>query len=214
MKKVWLSNELLKWEYTPSGGSVMNPKYKQRAYEIWEHANELIERETEKFNLEDAIINLKRAIDQRLKLIEEIYEFKKKNTEYKNIPYLELLEKFGIIRNHMMKKLLQIRNGIEHRDENAPSKERCKELSDMVWYFLKSTDDIVSVKRQYIDINIGYEYEESPYGFDMKVNYDNGVEFFISGWIPYEYIKEAKEREFLIVNANDIHNKEHFKNKC
>lgn len=213
MKKIWISKELLEWDYAPSGGSVIDPKFKQRAYEIWEHANDLIEKETEKFNLEDAIINLKRTIDQRLKLIEDIYGFKKNNKNYKNIPYLELLEKFGIIRNNMMKKLLQIRNGIEHRDENAPSKERCIELSDMVWYFLKTTDNIVSIKREYIDTTNNYKCEESQYGFDMEIKYDNGLEVSLAGWVPNECVKETKEEDFLEINANDVHGKEKFKDK-
>ncbi len=38
-----------------------------------------------------------------------------------------------------MKQLLAIRNDIEHRDVKPPSTEKCLELLDAVWYFLKST---------------------------------------------------------------------------
>ncbi|MFJ7913908.1 MULTISPECIES: hypothetical protein [unclassified Lysinibacillus] len=142
-QRKWISNEILNWESYSESSTVLEKEKGERAFRIWEHAKNLIENNETEFHLADGITNLKRALNHRLKLIEEIYGFKFVEINNKPKGYMEILEIFGVVRPFLMKRLLTIRNGIEHNDEKPPSYERCIELLDVVWYFLKSTDLMV-----------------------------------------------------------------------
>jgi hypothetical protein len=78
-KELWLSDKIIfEWEPYLQGGTVLDTSKINRAYEIWERANSLISNSVNDFDLSDTILNLKRSLDQRLKLIEKIYSFKEK----------------------------------------------------------------------------------------------------------------------------------------
>lgn len=113
------------------GGEYFESEWK-RAYYIWEHAKNLIDGGINDFNLADGVTNLKRTLNQRRNLIEEIYSFK--NIEIFNKPkhYLELLERYDIVRPYLMKITFDIRNNIEHNDAKSPDIGRCKEFVDVV----------------------------------------------------------------------------------
>ncbi len=151
----WISNEIFNLEYKSQTSIVLNLEKSKRAYEMWEHSRLLIEENESEFHLSDGISNLKRSLNQRLNFIEEIYNLKNINLQGTPKGYLELLEFFGIVRPFLMKQLLAIRNDIEHRDVKPPSIEKCLELLDAVWYFLKSTDYLA----RYSTDSIVYEEE-------------------------------------------------------
>ncbi|MFY0518251.1 hypothetical protein ACOMCU_10525 [Lysinibacillus sp. UGB7] len=168
----WISKDVFNLEYETESSIVLNIVDLKRAYEVWEHARSLIENNESGFHLSDGIANLKRALNQRLQLIEKIYNFKNINLEGKPKGYLELLEFFGIVRPFLMKQLLIIRNDIEHRDAEPPSFEKCLELLDAVWYFLKSTDYLV----RYSTNTLVYEEEniipEDNSWVELKYRFD------------------------------------------
>jgi hypothetical protein len=43
----------------------------------------------------------------------------------------------------MLKRLIDIRNIVEHQDSSPPSTDECQMFADLVWYFLRSTDELV-----------------------------------------------------------------------
>jgi len=139
----WISKDVLTFDYKVESTQVTNIDRMNRAYEIWEHSRGLIESNQTDFHLSDGIANLKRSLNQRLQLIEDLYHLKSIKLEDKPKGYLELLEFLGVVRPFLMKQLLAIRNDIEHRDAQPPSFEKCLELLDAIWYFLKSTDYLV-----------------------------------------------------------------------
>ncbi len=47
-----------------------------RAYEIWEHADLILQQTCNEFRLIDAATTLKRAVDHRLRLLDKLYKFK------------------------------------------------------------------------------------------------------------------------------------------
>lgn len=110
---------------------------------------------------------MKRSLNHRLQLIEKTYHLKTIYFKDKPKGYLELLEKYNIVRPLLMKKLLTIRNEIEHEDSNPPEIERCKELVDIMWYFLKSTDSIVQIKKESICFDLYNDGVETQYGFQF-----------------------------------------------
>lgn len=48
----------------------------------------------------------------------------------------------------MLQDLMEIRNKIEHDDERPPRLKGCSEWLDMVWYFLRTTDDVVRTRTE------------------------------------------------------------------
>ncbi|WP_313260480.1 hypothetical protein [Lacrimispora sp.] len=141
----WLSKDIWNWDARYESGTELDAEAWKRAYEIWDRAKFLIDINDNLFCLSDGITNLKRSINQRLKNIEKVYHFKNIDFENKAKGYLELLEQFDIVRPLIMKELLRIRNEIEHNDALPPNANRCQELVDIVWYFLKSTDSLVQI---------------------------------------------------------------------
>ncbi|HVI39520.1 MAG TPA: hypothetical protein VM577_02580, partial [Anaerovoracaceae bacterium] len=121
---VWISKEIFEWNIGPASGNYIDYDSYIRSYEIWEHSQNLIMHPESGFDLADGIANLKRSIDQRLRLIEKIYNLKSINFSHKPKGYLELLESYGIIRPLILKNLLTIRNDIEHHDAMPPTEDR------------------------------------------------------------------------------------------
>jgi len=119
-----------------------DPKWK-RAYVIWSHANDILKVSNTDLFCIDAVSTLKRAIDHRIKLLFEIYRFKDIPIKEKPSGHYEILHHFGIIRSRMVKKLIEIRNKIEHEAAFPPDEEACRDYVELTWYFLRSTDFLV-----------------------------------------------------------------------
>lgn len=202
-KKIWLSHKIFE-DYLPCiGGKSISSVVRKRAYDLWNHANNLIQNATTDFQLEDGIIDLKRALNHRLKLIEQLYGFKKNISAYKNIPYLEILEKLSIIKPSLLKKLLIIRNNIEHNDFSAPEQERCLELSDVVWYFLKSTDQMCNLL--YNDIECLDEDNDNCF-FSIKIDYEKNFTISMRGLLNKKDLSSSYRDSYLELDIlNDFH---------
>lgn len=200
--KIWISEKIFE-NYLPCiGGKPVSASFRKRSYALWNHANTLIQNANTEFELEDGIIDLKRALNHRLKLIEQIYGFKQYIPEYKNIPYLEILERLSIIKPSLLKKLLIIRNNIEHNDDSAPEQERCLELSDIVWYFLKSTDQMCNLL--YNDIECIDEENDNQF-FSIKIDYEKPFNISIRGLLNKNDLSFSYTESFLELNVlNDI----------
>ncbi|WP_332647131.1 hypothetical protein [Lysinibacillus sp. 54212] len=197
-RKKWVSNEVLNWYSYSDSARILDKDKGERAYAIWEHSKQLIENNESDFHLADGITNLKRALNHRLNTIEEIYCFKAIKIKNKPKGYMEMLEILGIVRPFLMKQLLVIRNDIEHRDNKPPSKERCLELLDVIWYFLKSTDFIVQIERYNIVFDEDKERDDSSW-FTLEYIYQKDI-FIIRGKIPPEFVyEEPLENTFGVV---------------
>jgi hypothetical protein len=103
------------------------------------HAERLLQNGNSEFVRIDIITTLKRAIDYRLKILNKLYCWKK-------IPFklpkdeLQKLEVLGVIKKNMLLNLFKIRNEVEHHDQNIPTITKCLDLTELTWYFLKSTN--------------------------------------------------------------------------
>ncbi|MDM5332124.1 hypothetical protein QUF56_02575 [Ureibacillus composti] len=207
---IWIDKRLFSWDYFSTGGTIGNELQWKRPYIIWNRAKEFIENNNSEFDLADGIANLKRSLNSRLKNIEEIYKFKLMDYEVKPKGYLETLEIFGIIRPSIVKKLLIIQNDIEHNDVKPPSLDRCLELLDITWYFLKSTDSIVQISRSEVQFELCSIYELSSYYIIISYDFDKGGPFTIKGWIPSEIISDVpKENHIELINIK-IHGIENY----
>lgn len=191
--RIWISKKIFNWiSYPQSYGYVDAYKW-ARAYEIWERASRLIDKYETSFDLSDGILNLKRSLDQRTKLIEELYSLRQ--IKYKNKPkgYFEILGDFGAARPFLLKKLLKIRNQIEHEDVNPPNVSECREWLDIIWYFLKSTDAFVKMKREDL-VFVVEEKEKAHYGYTINIERYKVPNCYLSGWFPIDLISNIENK--------------------
>lgn len=212
-KTIYLSYEILKWDAHLSGSTINDHDDVIRPYQILAHSETLVKNEATAFHLADALGNLKRALNHRLQLIERLYQLKTLKFDEMPKGYLELLEKYGLARPYLIKKLMEIRNDIEHKDKKPPKFDRCRELLDITWYFLKSTDKLVSTIPLDIELDPYYSQDlPEKYGCTIEVKFPK-KDFKVSGWFPIKYInKEYFENSFKI-SCTTIHDGLYWKDK-
>lgn len=145
---VWIDPSWLSWgsiwetkEPIPNDGTA-------RLYEIHQHACDRLAGDPNEFDRVDAIMALRRVVGRRVKALKEIYQLRELPTGTKPRHDLELLEYFGIIRPFMLKRLIDIRNIVEHQDSSPPPVDECLMYADLIWYFLRSTDGLAQMQAE------------------------------------------------------------------
>lgn len=210
-QNLWINKNIFDW-YSYISGSSIGHHQTLRSYELWQRAQELLTRDTE-FTKIDAIANLKRSLNQRLKLLESIYSFKKMPLRPSPKADLEYLETLGLVRPYMLKQLIQIRNDIEHNDSPPPPRNRCLELLDLIWYFLKSTDHLISqIAGDVFFQDLTAEGNETPYWFEIKIDFSSHHTINIHGWFPEPLIYKNEINNRIKVDLQSVTNKQAYKN--
>lgn len=207
-RSIWLKNEVFYWYAESQGGSSTSNTDQARAYDLWERANSLLVGNEDDFHRADSISNLKRCLNQRLKFIEYVYGLKKIALDKSPKGYLEYLETFGLVRPFLLKNLMLIRNDIEHNDTQPPDLKRCKELVDIMWYFLKSTDGVLNWRKEDILFSdLTEDGYETQYWFDMRIDYDLNHDVRVSGWFPESLISDFSDVDSTEIVVEKIHSK-------
>ena len=168
MVERWLSPEILKWQTESDSGWPVQDDLRSRSYEILAHAEQVPGQPTSELALVDVITSLRRAIDRRLRALNTLYSFRDIPIRDKPRDLLLLLESLGIIRSHMLQKLIDIRNAVEHEDVAPPDHEVCKVFAEFTWYFLKSTDRMLR--------EVTSSFALNPAGDDERY-YGLGIEY-------------------------------------
>ena len=146
-RPVWIDPSLLSSEPWGDKEPVPNDGI-TRLYEIHQHACDRLAKDPDEFDRVDAITTLRRVVGRRVKELKEIYQLRELPTGAKPKGDLELLEYFGIIRPFMLRRLIDIRNFVEHQDSSPPPTDECLMFADLVWYFLRSTDGLAKLEVQ------------------------------------------------------------------
>ena len=146
LKPLWSDPSWLVWEYHIESGTYLSKDRAERPYEFHQHACDRLVDDPNDFDRVDAITTLRRAISQRVRMLKEIYELRKLLIPSKPKGDLELLTYLEIIRPFMLRRLIDIRDIVEHQDSVPPSVDECLMFADLVWYFLRSTDALVHSK--------------------------------------------------------------------
>jgi len=208
-KVVWICNSIWDWYPEIQSYGFTSVEDRLRAYKLWEHAEALLTEDSSEFSRVDVVSNLKRCLNQRLKFIEYVYSLKKVALKDSPKGYLEYLESLGLVRPYMLKQLMLIRNDIEHNDAPPPSTDRCKELLDLTWYFLKSTDSFVSwCKHDFILRDLTENGEETQYWLSVDIDYDLDHQIKVNGWVPESCISMEEKPDFTLVEVKDFGSKE------
>ena len=97
----------------------------------------------------------------------------------------------------MLRRLMDIRNAVEHKDSKAPSINRCLELLEFTWYFLKSTDSLCTQVAEDIILHHPEGYHENGC-YWVHSSRNQNWKFSIDGWIPPQTITEEESTGWLI----------------
>lgn len=205
-----LSGRVLDWDLDVESWSIIEKEKRTRAEHLLSRSELQLNYDKSKDARAECLITLKRCLNQRLKAIEEIHEFKELDIPSKPKGYLELLERIGILRPLLLKNLLRIRNEIEHEDADPPSFNQCKEYVDVVWYFLKSTNQKVSLRENTLVLRkLRGDQTETQYwiSLDLKDKHYNNIH--ITGWVPQSYLKAVtKSQSYLSLDISEMGTKE------
>lgn len=187
---MFISGDVLNWTcYSENGsGHSFDDEIRLvgRAHNIWRHASSLIYPGCSEFSRVDAITGLKRAVNQRIKTLARAYCFD-------GLPFanqrktLEKFQFYGIIRPALLKEIFEIRNAIEHMDSAPPDVNQCSRYIDFVWYFLKSTDSLLEMKKE--DVIFWADTEHRSLRFCPR--FDDSWSIMVSGEILEQDILEC-----------------------
>lgn len=200
---MWLSSQVVEWYPRQEGSSIFELKKVLRAYSIWNHAESILSESVDEFHLIDAINTLKRSMDHRLKLLNEIYDFNKLPFGEKPKWLIEKLGYVGIVRPFLLKNLIEIRNAVEHRDAQPPSQELCSQYLDIVWYFLRSTDHLARYQTSEL-VLYPEDNDESSYRLDIEIKTDEDWKVEFSGEVPKEFISDHAINGWIEVEVEKI----------
>ena len=138
MTSRWLSPEVFDWEVVVDFAEQVTYERFARPHLLLTHAESALAQDAGELARADAVFALKRAVNSRLKHIEELYGLAKAFP--KSVGALERLEAVDLARPLLVRQLFELRNDIEHNDGPVPAAQRCHELADATWYFLRATD--------------------------------------------------------------------------
>lgn len=199
-KKIWIDPKILEWPLYGSSWSTAKTSSLERAYQIWHHAEKKANLESvSELDRVDIISNLKRCFNQRVKCLESTYKFNiflNPSTKFN----LKLLEQLGIIRPLLLRKLLELRNVIEHEDKKVPNLNRCKEFIDILWYFLKTTDTILI----HIPTDVVFESPISNDSFSIDITIRQKWSIHAFGHIPLELISNEGDENYLELELDRV----------
>jgi len=201
---MWLNNEVLLWKSKISSFIRTEGSSRERAYEILEHAESILRDSDSALHRGDCITNLKRAINHRLKSLNELYRFDEifKNKKPKRL--LEQLALLGIIKPMMLEKLILIRNEIEHEDKQPPSKERCQEFTELSWYFLKSTDRLVSYIPSSLNLVPTDVRQSKYYWLEIRGDLLPGCDIDLRGWVQPKHLSKKEKPAWIKLQATEV----------
>jgi hypothetical protein len=143
LASIWLDPSWLSWKDNGPWWELLDKKKAERPYEIHGHACNRLAHGTNELDRVDVITTLRRAVAQRVKVLRDVYGLRKLPIPNKPKGDFELLAYLGLVRPLMLRRLIDIRNIVEHEDSDPPTSEDCEIFADFVWYFLRSTDVLV-----------------------------------------------------------------------
>jgi len=208
---MWVSFDVLEWRADLESSTVYGDENWKRAYDIWSHAEQILKKPAKDLDLVDAITTLKRAIDHRLRHLNELYSFKTMPIKDKPSGLLELLFYFEIIRPIMLQRLIAIRNEVEHQDASPPSQSVCKEFLEFTWYFLRSTDQLVkSVTSSLLLIPFGENLIDYDYWLNVDINPKKGWVVQVCGWLYPSLVSQAEKDNWIKLEIEKIDTRKDF----
>ena len=166
----------------------------QGHYAPWEHANESLLGRASQQDRACAIFQLRRALEFRDKALRSTYPLEKIAGSGKKAHW-EILSELNIVLPIMREKLIRLRDDIAHEYvKSPPDVERCQEYSEFVWYFLKSTDHLLSSPIG----TLGFDSPGRQGGYDITFSLEDWT-ISLSGKFDVKLITQAQRQDDLEV---------------
>lgn len=188
-------------------------KTNDRVNVLHKHAESLINQVVPSREIRgDALLNLRRILDIRVRSLVEQFNLKNVPIQDKPKGSLELLAYFEIVRPIMAQNLIEMRNEVEHEDEEPPTISRLKELYEFLWYFLRSTEvqikasGSLSFDSPYLEDKPKEDNTAPPYRIivDIQPSSKNPWEATIQGFFPTCALSEEQKDEYMIIDIYSI----------
>mgnify|MGYP001271791107 CR=1 FL=1 len=191
---MYLSEKFFDWPYGEAEGTGIDFAKMLRGHEVWRHAQRRLKDNPSEFDRVDCISSLKRAVNSRLKTLDDEYGLNRLPSLRSKKQVLEKYQDYGLIRPSILKDLFEVRNLLEHGDVSPPEIEMCQYYVDIVWYFLKSTDSLLQMKCDFL------QYEEGDSELFIGADSDWNVDF--NGIVEAHLLSEMPKPGFIeIVGA-------------
>ena len=205
-RPVYLASDVLRWRASLSYTTYLPEAYKHRAYDLLRRAEFFLSSpHVSDADLADCLGNLRRAMTHRVESLEKTYRLRVPLQSGKKPHFLKLLAEVGIVRPLLLQALLEARNAVEYRDRKPPSKRRCEELAESVWYFLRSTDRLVVHRRVCFCLNpLEDGYPSDTYFLEFDVRYGSRFRMNVRGVIPTNMASLTPISGGLRVDAHDF----------
>lgn len=213
---IWISSKIFTWPVSRSSWTPGDYWGARRAYELLDHAERILNPNSDRNQRADVISNLKRAVDHRLKILNDLYRFK--GIPIQDLPkeQLDVMQRFGIVRQLMLGKLYDIRNAVEHEDSPPPSHDSIKELAEFVWYFLRTTDRLARDKGMATKYST-WSIEAGDRLFEVEFVTENPWELKVRCWLDEDMYSETSKDDWLLAMPSEQRyvygDPEHIQNK-
>ena len=199
-KQMWVNPIIFSWHPFVEGSSSYKSDGWRRSHELWLHAEQILSKSTTDFERADSIMDLRRAVDRRVRLLDKRYSFRRIPIKEKPSDVLGLLEFVGVVRPQMLQKLIDIRNAVEHEDAEPPDHETCEVFLEFTWYFLKSTDFIT----QRVVDRISFTHNEDGCWAELGISPPEGWLPLLRGWIPSALISDEPRDDWPLVKMKRL----------
>lgn len=202
---IFVSSAVFDWESLSESSQMLGLEW-EVPYSYYRHAERVLELVDRHF-LIDAISNLKRAVDHRIKHITSTYRIKKTPVYRSTQSVLEALAALEVVKPLMLAQLTDIRNTVEHHYADPPTLPRCRELAEFTWYFLRSTDTLA--KQLPTDFGLS-EVFDGAYSVAYLGQPTNDWEQTVSVKIPAELGSHTKIDNAFAVEVDAIWSREEY----
>lgn len=192
---MWVNPIIFNWDAMVEGSSAYTSDVWKRSHELWSHTEQILGKPTNEFERTNSIMDLRRAVDRRVRLLDERYSFRGIPIKEKPSDTLALLEFVGVVRPRMLQKLIAIRNAVEHEDADPPDHDTCEVFLEFTWYFLKSTDQIT----QRVVDRISFTDNEDGCWVEVGISPPHSWLPLLRGWIPSGLISDKPRDEWLFL---------------
>lgn len=176
----------------------------QRPHEIHSHAEKRIFLAESDQDLVDAVCALKRAVFVRVKDLRSIYELKTLPITGFPKEHFAQLRELQMIKPKLLETLIEIRRVLEHHDIDPPSKDRCAELAEFCWYFLRATDSFVS--KTFDGMFSSFKFGDSPsvYEIHVAVGPRNSWDVRLHGELPSEMVSGSERSGWGLITDGSL----------
>ncbi|MBC6451599.1 hypothetical protein [Actinokineospora xionganensis] len=179
----------LTWEQDAGSSEISDRQPTRRSYEMWRLAEA-------KTGL-DTVLWLNRAVNLRMRLLTQRYNMRSILTDAPPKD-AEILARIGIIRPQMHRTLRDLHQALE---TSAEPTERLAEFVDAVWYFLRSTDNLMNLQRT----DMAFAHEQA--NRDGYVSFEFGQYFTkqapaVAAWgiLPLELVSQQTTGDWISID--------------